>query len=183
MNNVEWLTAAAETPVVYAKGTELGEGTVTSEIGLGLGDIVIEGSREEIVKLLEAALDLVRPSDKAVVVTVRHPDAENDHHTFGGYSDTHTFDIDLGSSFDVTKIGVRDWDEILEWAQGLYEAATELDKVNFDAGEFVRSVAEETLANCLPDGHDGCEVSTYIRGEQELVFDAETGNWETKNLS
>ena len=104
--------------------------------------------------------------DTPVIVTVRHPDFENEHHHFG--PEVVVIDIDLGSSFDASKIGENDWPQILEWARGQYRVADEVEQRSVEAAAFIRSVAEETLAECLPYDHDGCEVAPYIKGEKTL---------------
>lgn len=99
-----------------------------------------------------------------VLVTVRHPDFENVHHLFG---DVETIDIHLGSSFDASRIGPSNWDDVLEWAVGMCQTAAEVE--NDEAAAFIRATAEETLAKCLPDGTDHCKVEPFIRRAARLT--------------
>jgi hypothetical protein len=108
-------------------------------------------------------------SETIVIVTVRHPDFGNETDVFGS-DEIKVIDIDLGSSFDVTKIGEGDWDEVLEWAQSLYAEADECGNKN--AAAHIKAVAEETLAECLPYGHEDCAVSDYITGKKKLDIPA-----------
>lgn len=98
---------------------------------------------------------------KPVIVTVRHPDFGNEHHSFG--PEVETFDIDMGADFDGGHLGEDNWDTVLEWAQDRYQDADACS--NEEAASFIRSVAEETLAECLPSGYDGCAVADYITGK------------------
>ena len=95
-------------------------------------------------------------SAKTIVVTVRHPDFENNHHTFG--EPIVHVDIDLGSSFDGSHLGEEDWDDILDWAVGLYEEADSLMSAHGEVGEeaawFIRGIANETLAECMHHDDD-----------------------------
>jgi len=97
---------------------------------------------------------------KPVTVTVRHPDHGNEHHSFG--TEVEVIDIDMGASFDGGHLGEGEWDTVLDWARGLYQEADQCS--NPEAADFIRSVAEETLAECLPFGFTSCEVSRYITG-------------------
>lgn len=99
-----------------------------------------------------------------VLVTVRHPDFENVHHLFG---DVETIDIELGSSFDASRIDPSNWDYVLEWAVGMYQTAADVE--NDEAAAFIRATAEETLAGCLPDGTDHCRVEPFIRRAARLT--------------
>ena len=100
-----------------------------------------------------------------IVVTVRHPDYENEAHVFG--NPITGVDIDLGRGFDVAHIDPQDWDQVLAWAVSLYQEADELPNsdAGLEAAEFIRSVAEDTLAQCLPYNDDArhCCTGVFIR--------------------
>lgn len=79
-----------------------------------------------------------------VEVVIRHPDAEDDIYQYG--LEHLVVYLDLGASFDVTKVGrnERDREAVEEWAEGIF-AQIEGLPADHPAREKVEEVVEETL--------------------------------------
>lgn len=75
-------------------------------------------------------------------VIIRHPDFADDIYVYG--TSLRTIYIDLGSSFDVTKLGVEDREQVEEWAESLRHEVADLP-AEHPARLKVEEVISETM--------------------------------------
>lgn len=78
-----------------------------------------------------------------VIVITRHPDFSDEIEIYG--AEIKVVYIDLGASFDVTKIGPEDREEIEEWAEGVRAEVADLPNDHPAKGS-VDALVEEVLA-------------------------------------
>lgn len=64
---------------------------------------------------------------EVIVVTVRHPDYENETTVFGA-DKVRLIDLDLGRSFDARHAGPREYDTLVGWAASHWQEVSDLDE-------------------------------------------------------
>lgn len=113
----------------------------------------------------------VHEQGEVIVVTVRHPDFENETTVFGA-DKVRVIDLDLGRSFDTRSASARDYDTVAGWAASHYQSVADL-AADAPARLFVEEQARKVFGRAgryeaASDGQRGWEVYDWAE-QQRLV--------------